>query len=150
MKGFVQRFQAAIDDQIVILNPLYGVEFHGDFIFTLMEKSNVINCFPSFFVLHYHSFFHQITFHVARKIFILIENIIEFLADIRRLSHCGKGLRKFKEILWVPFSDSGEEFWKNVKTHYRVYAEVKKDEELKIIVPHVKMYYIWCFTAKFV
>ena len=43
LKGFAQCFQAAIDDQIVILNPLCGVEFHGDFIFTLMEKSNVIN-----------------------------------------------------------------------------------------------------------
>lgn len=94
--------------------------------------------------------FNQITFDVARNICLLIEKIIEFLAEVDQLSHCGRGLRKFKEILWVPFSDSGEEFTRNVKTHYRVYAELKKDEQSNVIVPHVKMYYFWCFTAKFV
>lgn len=56
LKGFAQGFQAAIDDQIVILNPLCGVEFHGDFIFTLMEKSNVI-IISFFFELHFYSFY---------------------------------------------------------------------------------------------
>lgn len=113
-------------------------------------KRNFIFYIFLIFVFHFYAVFHQIAFHVARKICLLIDNIIKFLAEVHRLSHCGKGLRKFKEILWVPFSDSGEEFSKNVKTHYRVYAELKKDEQSKVIVPHVKMYYFWCFTAKFV
>lgn len=41
LKEFVLGFQAATDE-IVILNSLCELEFNGDFIFTLMEKSNVI------------------------------------------------------------------------------------------------------------
>lgn len=92
----------------------------------------------------------QIACHVALKICLLIDKIFKFLANVRRLSQCGTGLRKFTDILWVPFSDSGEEFLKDVNTHYRVYVELKKDDQSKVIVPHVKIYYFWCFTAKFV
>lgn len=80
----------------------------------------------------------------------LIDQIIDFLAAARRLSHCGRGLRQFKEILWVPFADSGEGFIKEVKRHYRVYAGLKKDDESQVIVPHEKIYNFWCFSAKFV
>lgn len=91
-----------------------------------------------------------IQYDTARNIAILIDKIFDFLAQVHRLSQCGAGLRKFGDILWVPFSDSGEEFQLNVKTHYRVYAELKKDDQSKVIVPYVKVYYLWCFSAKFV
>ncbi|XP_037033163.1 regulator of telomere elongation helicase 1 homolog [Bradysia coprophila] len=64
-----------------------------------------------------------IGFHEAASIIVLIEKIIDFLADIRRLWQCGAGLRKFKEILWIPFSDSGDAFVKDVKQHYRFGAK---------------------------
>lgn len=80
----------------------------------------------------------------------LIGQIIDFLSDANRLFECGSGLRKFSDILWVPFSDSGDEFRANVKVHYRIYAEMKKDDRSNVVVPHVKIYNFWCFSAKFV
>lgn len=42
LEEYIQRFQSAVEE-IVISKPLGAVEFKGDYIFTLMNKSNVIN-----------------------------------------------------------------------------------------------------------
>lgn len=41
LKSLIQKFKKAIDE-ISILNPLGGVELPGEYIFTLMEKCDVI------------------------------------------------------------------------------------------------------------
>lgn len=150
LKGFIRRFQGAIDE--IDINSLCGENIDGEFIFTLMEKSNVIFFAVSIFVFSsILDFFDQISYRIARKIIELIDTIFDFLAEAKRLSKCGSGLRKFSEILWVPFSDDGKEFQADVKRHYRVYAYLKKDDRnCKVIVPHVKICNFWCFSAKFV
>lgn len=151
LRDHVQLFQAALHE----IQLLDGFSADGDFIFILMLKSNVIVDLCFFIIRKLFNFLRlrfafQIGYYEATAMLTLIDKIIDFLADIHRLWLCAAGLRKFKAILWVPFSDEGDAFVKDVKDHYRFYAAFKKDDKGYAIVPHIRMYHFWCFSAKFV
>lgn len=154
LRDHVQLFQAAFDE-IQLLNGSSAIQSNGDFIFILMLKSNVIVDLCCFILRELFTFLRlrfafQIGYYEATAMLTLIDKIIDFLADIHRLWQCAAGLRKFKEILWVPFSDEGDAFVKDVKDHYRFYSAFKKDDKGDVIVPHIRLYHFWCFSAKFV